>query len=49
MLLKFSSSISLTDFKDDSLLRNIEHDPRYSAFLQKMKTPAGLDKLKIVE
>jgi tetratricopeptide (TPR) repeat protein len=29
----------LTDMKWDPLLRNIEKDPRYRAFLQKMKLP----------
>jgi hypothetical protein len=29
----------LAEIKGDPLLRNIEHDPRYRAFLQKMKLP----------
>jgi hypothetical protein len=30
-----------TEMKGDPLLRNIEKDPRYRAFLQKMKLPTG--------
>jgi hypothetical protein len=29
----------LAEMKGDPLLRNIEKDPRYAAFLQKMKLP----------
>ena len=29
----------LSEMKGDPLLRNIEHDPRYAAFLKKMKLP----------
>jgi eukaryotic-like serine/threonine-protein kinase len=31
--------VGLSNMKDDPLLRNLEHDPRYTAFLKKMKLP----------
>jgi len=30
----------LTAIKGDPLLKNLEHDPRYAAFLKKMRLPA---------
>jgi tetratricopeptide (TPR) repeat protein len=31
----------LSQMKGDPLLRNVEHDPRYTAFLKKMKLPVN--------
>jgi len=31
----------LAEMKGDPLLRSLEHDPRYRAFLQKMKLPVN--------